>query len=46
MYTDEVIWEVVEVGGVESVLEGRRAAAGEQSVDDVCVCADGAQGED
>ena len=29
-----------------SVLEGRREAAGEQSVDDVCAWFDGAQGED
>ena len=43
--SDEVIWEVVEVGGVESVLEGRRAAADEQSADDVCDWV-GAQGED
>ena len=36
----------MDVGSVENILEGRREAAGEQSVDDVCVCADGAQGED
>ena len=31
---------------MESVQEGRREAAGEQSVDDVCVWVSGAQGED
>ena len=36
-YTDETIWGVVEVGGVENILERRRDAAGEQSADDVCV---------
>ena len=35
-YSDEAIWDVVVVCGVESVLEGRREAAGEQSADDVC----------
>ena len=34
-YTDEAIWGVMEVGGVESVVEGRREAGGEQSADDV-----------
>ena len=32
-YNDEIIWGMVEVGGMESVLEGRREAAGEQSAD-------------
>ena len=45
-YNDEMIWEVVEVGGVENMLEGRRETAGEQSADDVCAWVDGAQGED
>ena len=45
-HTDEAIWGVVEVGGVESVVERRREAAGEQSVDDVRAWVDGAQGED
>ena len=45
-YSDEVIWGMVEVGGVESVQERRREAAGEQSADDVCAWVDGAQGED
>ena len=31
---------------MENILEGRREAAGEQSVDDVCAWVDGAQGED
>ena len=44
--SNEAIWGVMEAGSVESVQEGRREAAGEQSVDDVCVCADSAQGED
>ena len=35
-YSDEVIWGVMDVGGVESVQEGQREAAGEQSADDVC----------
>ncbi len=45
-YSDEVIWGVMDVGGVESVQEGQRDAAGEQSVDDVCAWVDGARGED
>ena len=35
-YSDEVICGVVDVCGVESVLERRREAADEQSGDDVC----------
>ena len=31
-----MIWGVMDVGGVESVQEGQREAAGEQSADDVC----------
>ena len=38
--------DVVKIGGVESVQEGQREAAGEQSADDVCAWVDGAQGED
>ena len=34
-YSDEAIWEVVEVGGVENMLEGRREDDGEQTADDV-----------
>ena len=34
-YSDEAIWGVMEAGSVESVQEGRREAAGEQSADDV-----------
>ena len=45
-YSDEVIWGVMDVGGVESVQEGRREPTGEQSADDVCAWVDGAQGED
>ena len=45
-YSDEVIWGVMDVGGVESVQEGQREAAGEQSADDVCAWVDGARGED
>ena len=30
-----MIWGVMDVGGVESVIEGRRDAGGEQSADDV-----------
>ena len=30
-----MIWGVMEVGGVESVVERRREAGGEQSTDDV-----------
>ena len=45
-YSDEVIWGVVEVGGVGSVMEGWREAAGEQSADDVCDWVAGAQGVD
>ena len=41
-----MIWGVMDVGGVESVQEGQREAAGEQSADDVCAWVDGAQGED
>ena len=37
---------MVVVCGVESVIERRREAAGEQSADDVCAWVDGAQGED
>ena len=32
-YSDEAIWGVMDVGGVGSVLERRREATGEQSVD-------------
>ena len=45
-YSDEVIWGVMDVGGVESVQERRREPTGEQSADDVCAWFDGAQGED
>ena len=45
-YTDETIWGVMEAGGVENILEGRREAAGEQSADDVRDWAAGAQGVD
>ena len=45
-YNDDAIWGVMEVGGVESVQERRREAAGEQSADDVCAWVDGARGED
>ena len=45
-YSDEVIWGVMEVGGMENILEGRREPTGEQSADDVCDWVDGAQGED
>ena len=41
-----MIWGVMDVGGVESVQEGQREAAGEQSADDVCAWVDGARGED
>ena len=41
-----MICGVVEVGGVESVIERRREAAGEQSADDVRDWVSGAQGED
>ena len=41
-YSDEAIWSVMEVGGMETVLEGRGEAAGEQSADDVCDWVDGA----
>ena len=41
-----MIWGMAEVGGVESVQEGRREAAGEQSADDVRAWVAGAQGED
>ncbi|KAK8830164.1 hypothetical protein WA577_006710 [Blastocystis sp. JDR] len=34
-YSDEMIWGVVKIGSAEGMLEGRREAAGEQSVDDV-----------
>ena len=34
-YSDEAIWGVMEAGSVESVQEGRRDAAGEQTADDV-----------
>ena len=44
-YSDEVIWGVMDVGGVESVQEGQRDAAGEQSADDVCAWV-GARGVD
>ena len=44
--SNEAIWGVVEVGGVENILEGRREAAGEQSADDVRDWVDGAQGVD
>ena len=37
---------VAEVSGVESVLEGQREAAGEQSAGDVCDWVDDAQGVD
>ena len=45
-YSDEVIWGVMDVGGVESVQEGQREAAGEQSADDVRDWVAGAQGVD
>ena len=45
-YSDEVIWGVMVVCGVESVLEGRREAVGEQLADDVRDWVGGAQGED
>ena len=45
-YTDEAIWGVVDVGGVESVQEGQREPTGEQSADDVCAWVDGARGVD
>ena len=45
-YSDEMIWGMAEVGGVESVQERRREAAGEQSADDVCDWVAGAQGVD
>ena len=41
-----MICGVVEDGGVESVQEGQREAAGEQSADDVRDWVSGAQGED
>ena len=41
-----MIWGVMDVGGVESVQEGQREAAGEQSADDVRDWVSGAQGED
>ena len=44
--SDEAIWGVMEAGSVESVQEGRREAAGEQSADDVRDWVDGAQGVD
>ena len=37
--------DVVKIGGVESVQEGRGEPTGEQSADDVCAWFDGAQGE-
>ena len=37
---------MVEVSGVESVLEGRREAAGEQTADDVCDWVGGVEEED
>ena len=40
-----MIWGVMDVGGVESVQEGQRDAAGEQSADDVCAWV-GARGVD
>ena len=36
----------MEVGGIESVLEGRRETAGEQSADDVCAYVGTVQGVD
>ena len=45
-YSDEAIWGVMEAGSVESVQEGRREAAGEQSADDVRDWVAGAQGVD
>ena len=36
----------MDAGGVESVLERRRDAAGEQTADDVCAWVGSAQGED
>ena len=45
-YSDEMIWGMAEVGGVESVQERRREAAGEQSADDVRDWAAGARGVD
>ena len=45
-YSEEAIWDVVVVCGVESVIERRREAAGEQSADDVRDWVSGAQGED
>ena len=41
-----MIWGMAEVGGVESVQERRREAAGEQSADDVRDWAAGARGVD
>ena len=41
-----MIWSVMDVSSVESVIEGRREPAGEQSADDVCAWVDGARGED
>ena len=45
-YSDEVIWGVMDVGGVESVQEGQREAAGEQSADDVRDWVGGTRGVD
>ena len=45
-YSDEMIWGMVDVGGVGSVLEGRREAAGEQTADDVCDWVGGVEEED
>ena len=44
--TDEAILGVIKVEGVENMLEGRREPTGEQSADDVCAWASGAQEED
>ena len=44
--SNEAIWGVMQISGVESVQERRREAAGEQSVDDVCDWFGTAQGMD